>query len=205
MKLYKNRMRKVGCFLLLAMGCCYLTACNSRKAEVQKKVEQMQASVITVPYEQMECWATDSVISDSPWNKAKLQLVHYVDSATCSSCYLRKVALNTLLFGIERLSNNEFYNVFIITPDSKAKETLKSKYQGKQIPQTIFVDTANIFMKANPNIPSESMFHTFLLDENNKVVLVGNPMLNNKIEDMMISILEEKLGRKFCIEKINNE
>ena len=106
---------------------------------------------------------------------------------------------------METFSNNEFYNVFIITPDRKSKETLRSKYREKLIPQTIFVDTANVFMKANANIPSESMFHTFLLDENNKVVLVGNPMLNNKIEYMMISILEEKLGRKFNMEDMNNE
>lgn len=184
---------------------CYLSACNPRKAEVQRKVEQMQASVMAIPYEEMECWATDSVISGSPWNKAKLKLVHYVDSATCSSCYLQKIALKKNLFSMETFSNNEFYNVFIISPDRKSKETLRSKYREKLIPQTIFVDTANVFMKANANIPSESMFHTFLLDENNKVVLVGNPMLNNKIEDMMISILEEKLGREFCIEKINNE
>ena len=42
--------------------------------------------------------------------------------------------------------------------------------------------------------PSESMFHTFRLDENNKVILVGNPMLNKQIEDMMLSIVDEKLG-----------
>lgn len=198
-------MRFISYFLFSVMIGCYLSACNPRKAEVQRKVEQMQASVITVPYEQMECWATDSVISGSPWNKAKLKLVHYVDSATCSSCYLQKIALKKNLFSMETFSNNEFYNVFIITPDRKSKETLRSKYREKLIPQTIFVDTANVFMKANANIPSESMFHTFLLDENNKVVLVGNPMLNNKIEDMMISILEEKLGKEFCIEKINNE
>ena len=38
------------------------------------------------------------------------------------------------------------------------------------------------------------MFHTFRLDENNKVILVGNPMLNKQIEDMMLSIVDEKLG-----------
>ena len=80
------------------------------------------------------------------------------------------------------LSNNEFYNIFIINPDSKAKKMLESKYSDNLIPQTIFVDSANVFMEVDPNILSESMYHTFLLDENNKVILVGNPMLNKQLK-----------------------
>ena len=108
---------------------------------------------------------------------------------------------------METLSNNEFYNIFIINPDSKAKKELKLKYLEKSIPQTIFVDSANIFMKVNPNMPSESMFHTFLLDENNKVILVGNPMFNKQIEDMMLSIVEEKFGKSLIQQSrlANNE
>ena len=49
-------------------------------------------------------------------------------------------------------------------------------------------------MESNPNLPSESMYHTFMLDENNRVILVGDPMLNKQIEDMMLSIVDEKLG-----------
>lgn len=190
-------MKKVGYILLLAMGYCYLTACNSHKHDVQKAVEKMQMSAIAIPYDMMTCWAGDSIIEVSPWNKAKLKLVHYVDSATCSTCYLQKIALKKNLFSMETLSNNEFYNIFIINPDGKAKKKLKLKYLEKSIPQAIFVDSANFFLKANPNIPSESMYHTFLLDENNKIILVGNPMLNKQIEEMLLSLVEEKLGKKF--------
>lgn len=186
-------MRKIH-ILLFTIGCCILTACNSHKEDVQKALEKMQSSTISIPYERMECWSSDSIFEDKPWNKAKLKLVHYVDSATCSTCYLQKVAVCGLLFSMETLSDNEFYNVFIINPNIIAKKKLVSDFSGKLIPQTIFVDSANVFTKYNPNIPSGSMFHTFLLDENNKVILVGNPMLNKQIEDMMLSIVDEKLG-----------
>lgn len=189
-----HRIKTAGYILLIAMGYYSLSACNSHKAEVQATVEEMQSSAITIPYERMECWASDSILEDRPWNKAKLKLVHYVDSATCSTCYLQKIAIYGLLFSMETQSNNDFYNVFIINPNIIAKKKLISDFSGKLIPQTIFVDSANVFMEVNPNIPSESMFHTFLLDENNKVILVGNPMLNKQIEDMMLSIVDEKLG-----------
>lgn len=59
-------------------------------------------------------------------------------------------------------------------------------------------------MESNPNLPSESMYHTFMLDENNRVILVGDPMLNKQIEDMMLSIVEEKLGRRFSTRNLKN-
>lgn len=187
-------MRKIVYILSFTIGCCIITACNSHKEDIQKTLEKMQSSTISIPYERMECWTSDSILEDRPWNKAKLKLVHYVDSATCSTCYLQKIAIYGLLFSMEAQSNNDFYNVFIINPNIIAKKKLISDFSGKLIPQTIFVDSSNVFMESNPNLPSESMYHTFMLDENNKVILVGNPMLNKQIEDMMLSIVDEKLG-----------
>ena len=197
-------MRKIGYILSFTIGCCIITACNSHKEDVQKALEKMQSSTICIPYERMECWTSDSILEDRPWNKAKLKLVHYVDSATCSTCYLQKIAIYGFLFSMEAQSNNDFYNVFIINPNIIAKKKLISDFSGKLIPQTIFVDSTNVFMESNPNLPSESMYHTFMLDENNKVILVGNPMLNKQIEDMMLSIVEEKLGRRFSTRNLKN-
>lgn len=191
----RNRNRIIG-YILLSAICSFTCACNSEKKELQEKVEKLQSAAIDIPYDRMCCWTSDSIKVISPWNIAKLKLVHYVDSATCSTCYLHKIAANELLFRLEKLSNNEFYNIFIINPDNKAKKRLESDFQDKAIPQTIFVDSANVFTEVNPNIPSESMCHTFLLDEKNNVILVGNPIANEKIEDMFLSIVEKKLGKK---------
>ena len=197
----RKRNRITGRVLLFIMGCCLLAACNSQKRGLEEKIEKLQSKAIEMPYERMACWASDSIKAISPWNKAKLKLVHYVDSVTCSTCYLHKIAANELLFRMEKLSNNEFYNIFIINPDNKAKKRLEMDFNDKLIPQTIFVDSANVFTEVNPNIPSESMYHTFLLDENNKVILVGNPNANEKIGDMLQDVVEKKLGKKFNTSK----
>lgn len=168
---------------------------------MQETVEKMQQKAIEIPYDRMACWTNDSILEISPWKKAKMKLVHYIDSATCSTCYLQKAATNEFLHSMERLSKNEFYNVFIINPDKKTRTRIEDDFKEKQIPSTVFLDSANIFMGLNPNIPSESMFHTFLLDENNKVILIGNPMVNKQIEEMLVLIVEEKLGIKFNTKK----
>lgn len=191
------KIMRVTCYILLIAASIILSACNSQKKEIQEKIEQMQSSKIIIPYEKMECWTSDSLKSAASWKHAKLRLVHYVDSASCSSCLLQKVAKIDLLFRMETLSNNEFCNVFIATPKGKAKKKLKYEFEDERIPRTVFVDTADVFIQTNPNIPSETMYHTFLLDENDSIILVGNPLRGQEIEDMIVSVVEKKLGRKF--------
>lgn len=196
-------------FLFLIAAFSLITACESNKSKIKKTIEQMQSAQIEIPYDKLDCWTSDSIKEISPWKKAKLKLVHYIDSAQCSSCYLVKKQALEPLIKLEKESNNQFYNTFIVQPgvNSRNWKVLTEKYKHKSTPTTLFIDSVNVFIEANPNMPSESMYHTFLLDENNKVILVGNPMLNKQIEDMMLSIVEEKLGKSLIQQSrlANNE
>lgn len=68
----------------------------------------------------------------------------------------------------------------------------------KTIPPSIpiYVDTLGVFNRNNRHIPSNPELHTFLLDSNGYVLLVGNPLENEKIEKLFWQILEEKLGKR---------
>ena len=54
----------------------------------------------------------------------------------------------------------------------------------------VFIDTLSFFRRHNPQIPKDRMFHTFLLDESDSVVLVGNPMQNNQIDNLLKQIVD---------------
>lgn len=62
------------------------------------------------------------------------------------------------------------------------------------LPYPIYMDTTGIFHRTNPQLPSNPMLHTFLLDENNEVLVVGNPLENEKIDRMFWRTVKEKLG-----------
>ena len=59
----------------------------------------------------------------------------------------------------------------------------------------IILDTLGHFAKLNPHLPKNKALHTFLLDENNNVILVGNPLHNKKIKEMFYRIVEDRLGK----------
>ncbi|MBS4809127.1 MAG: hypothetical protein KH071_14815 [Paraprevotella sp.] len=60
----------------------------------------------------------------------------------------------------------------------------------------VYLDSLGVLERANPQIPSNPDLHTFLLDEDNNVLLVGNPIWNEKIKEMFWQIVEEKLGKR---------
>ena len=56
----------------------------------------------------------------------------------------------------------------------------------------IYFDYFGLLEKKNPHLPKSKSLHTFLMDKNGKVLLVGNPVRNNKINALMLDILEDK-------------
>lgn len=155
----------------------------------------MSSTPISVPLEKMKCLTHDSILDRTPWIYAKLKLVHYIDSADCSSCYLTKIMNEEYLFQKEKESNNNFYNIFIVDPrgNKSSLYSLKMQHDNNEIPSTIFIDSDHVFIDANSRIPKESMYHIFLLDEKNNVIFVGNPLANEEMKEKIFRIINERL------------
>ena len=49
----------------------------------------------------------------------------------------------------------------------------------------IYVDTAYIFRENNKHIPSETRYHNFLINSKGEILLVGNPLENKKIRNIL--------------------
>ncbi|MDR3093410.1 MAG: hypothetical protein LBU62_02055, partial [Bacteroidales bacterium] len=57
----------------------------------------------------------------------------------------------------------------------------------------VYIDKESFFHKKNPNIPSDERMHTFLLDENNKVVLVGSPIRNEMLWELYKELIQSQI------------
>lgn len=68
---------------------------------------------------------------------------------------------------------------------------VKEKFMASDFGKTIFIDKTGVFRKRNPVFPESNIMHVLLLDKNNHVVLVGNPLNNEKIEELLYAKLRE--------------
>ena len=124
---------------------------------------------------------------------SELKLVVYMDSMICSPCAIKRMNLwNDLLEDTKKYDGRlSFY--FIFSPKKKDESKLRFAFKNTLFDYPVILDNVYEFKKKNPHLPQNSQLHTFLLDKENKVILVGNPLINIKIEEMFYKIIEEEL------------
>lgn len=120
-------------------------------------------------------------------------LLMYFEGITCASCELKELS------DIENNNrHDELWNslrklyVFNVNPESA--NNLYVNICRQRIENDVFFDTCGIFRSTNPIIPDSKMFHTFVLDRENNVALVGNPFKNQKLKELLSRIVKEKMS-----------
>jgi hypothetical protein len=122
-----------------------------------------------------------------------LKIALYVGSDACTECQLNLPFWKTFIPHLDSLTSSAVDICFFIQPYSTREIELILKQECFGYP--VIIDTADLFNKRN-QLPKNPSFHCFLLDENNRVILIGNPIQNPKIRDLYIRTICERLGIK---------
>ena len=58
------------------------------------------------------------------------------------------------------------------------------------------MDTCNAFIQANPTFPVSFAFRTFVMRKDGKVLLVGDPFKNEKMEQLFLKVIDKEKQRR---------
>ena len=193
MKKYLNIVckMKISQYFIRLLLLVFLFGCDN--AKIEKEILQLQSKIISFPCNMnITIHGRDTLIPG--YVEKGLKLVIYTDSIDCSSCIISKMYLwNSIMKNTESYKNKlKFY--YIISPQEQHIKKIRLALSGADFNYPVLLDTLREFEKLNPHLPKNRALHTFLLDENNNVILVGSPLYNKKIEEMFYKIVEEKLG-----------
>ena len=163
------------------------------KRDFKDEILQMQNRHVILSLDSMDYRNIEKKIMEK---QPVLKLVVYSDTLICSSCRLREMQKWNPFLKRMKHYKEDINAYFIFRPLAKDMDVFN--FTMKALPPLcpIYVDTANVFLRNNPQIPNDPIMHTFLLDEDNNVLLVGNPLENEKIEELFWQIVEEKLGKR---------
>ncbi|MDE6158883.1 MAG: hypothetical protein K2F69_02120 [Bacteroidaceae bacterium] len=118
------------------------------------------------------------------------KILIYKDATSCTPCAIdRMYAWNDMIKQFDK------YNVrwiFIISPQKEQIENMYLAIEYSYLKSAIYVDTANIFPKENEHIMSNAKDQVMLIDKDNKIIVIGNPMQDINVQSNMIKILQEK-------------
>lgn len=176
-------MRFIICSLPLLMGVC--SSCQEGdKERIANLVTEWQGKEIFLPDKgAFTIQGKDTVQFPIESN---YKILVYVDSTGCTSCRLQLQRWKQLIEEVDSVSNKSVQFLFYLTPKNVKEARYITRRDNFTYP--LCVDLSNEIDQLN-NFPKEDMFHTFLLDADNKVKVIGNPVHNKAVHSLYIDAI----------------
>ncbi len=174
--------------IILFLACVIGTSCNNAE-RIKKKIKRMQLQETHLHLSEMDLYTMEDNEKEVLYffERCPMKLVVYVDSTSCSSCLIKNMYhWYDIIDEIKRRYHEKLKIVFIFNPIKKQLRMFVYAYRNSAFGYPIFVDTTNVFRKMNTHIPNNKEYHIFLLNEKNRVVLVGCPLTNPELKEIYL-------------------
>lgn len=181
-------------FITFICSVLFFVACSNRERQFSNEIKVLQSRAIRLPSKSLIVQEGKEV-QRSNINKEILKLIVYADSLECTPCAINHIDSWKYLINYMEQFNNQLRFYFIFSPKKKEAYETKLMLAQMKFNYPILLDTLGEFESLNTHLPKNRTLHTFLLDKDNNVILVGNPSRNKKIKEMFNKIVEEKLGK----------
>lgn len=167
-------------------------SCDNEQKEKEKQILQLvnewQGKQIVFPENAVFTrYLTDTTNYQIPQSEYKVLI--YVDSIGCTSCKLQLHKWKELIEYTDSVTQNKVPFLFFFHPKDAKEIRYLLKRDGFDRP--ICIDLDDRLNKLN-KFPADMTFQTFLLDKNNKVAVLGNPVHNTAVKDLYLKQITGK-------------
>lgn len=167
-----------------------LYSCNSNE---YRKYTKDTKKEITRLFDTKLCFPDDLLMvykdSISPFNQTGLHhtplKIVTIISGDCLNCVQ---SINDWARLIEVFRHNKKVKIFIIVLSDGVDHFIDSYYSNVSIDYPLLIDE-NYFMLINNELSEKIELRTFLLNKNNDIILVGNPLLGSTVEELYIETI----------------
>ena len=183
MKIY-SKWLLLSAFLAVCVSCR-----ESRHNQMERLVQEWNGKEIRFPsHPVFTRFVTDTVPYRIP--KTDYKVVVFVDSVGCISCKLQLPKWKEFMHEVDSLCEGKVAFVFFFQSADVKELRYILRRDGFSLP--VCIDTDDSFNSLN-HFPGEMMFQTFLVDSENRVKVIGNPIHNLSVKELY---LKELTGMK---------
>lgn len=169
--------------LFLVVSFC---ACNHPdQKKVKKLVDEWQGKEILFPDNSVFTYYGKDTVPGFPAGSG-YKILMYVDTTGCMSCRLQLERWSQWIAYLDTASAFPVSYLFYFHPKDPAELSDLLKYKSFHLP--VCIDTDDRLNRLN-RFPKEFRFQTFLLDTNNRVKVIGNPVDNMLVRDLYLKVL----------------
>ena len=179
--------------ITLIMCVWMLASCQeSREEAVLRLVSEWNGKEIKFPSRSVfTIQGKDTV--DFEFGHADYKVITYIDSVGCTSCKLQLHRWKQLVAKVDSLTDGCVPFLFYFHP--KDMKELRYLTRRDDFTNPVCFDEKDELNQLN-QFPSDMTFQTFLLDKDNKVVAMGNPVLNPNIKVLYLDVIMGKTKEK---------
>lgn len=162
-----------------------LLACKeSNKNKITRLVNEWQGKEIIFPENiTFTLYGKDTVDYKIP--KSDYKILMYVDSIGCTSCKLQLPRWKEFIKYADSLTNSSIPLLVFFHP--KDRKEINYILRRDKFEYPVCVDNEDLLNQIN-HFPAQAAFQTFLLDNKNKVVAIGNPIHNINVKELYLKL-----------------
>ena len=193
MKVKNNRDINQKQLLLIVLIVSFsLSSCkdNKRREESVRIVKEWTGKEILFPVG-IPCQSLDSDTACIDFSNPAYKILVYVDSAGCLSCRLKLTEGKRIIAEADTLFSGQVDFLFFFQPKRMDERELQLIFRNNGFRHPVFIDTNNEINTFN-KFPSQTEYQCFLLDRDNKVILIGNPSLNTGVWQLFKKYISER-------------
>lgn len=175
-------MRTIFIFVYILL---FASCQNSDKSRIAHMIDEWDGKEIIYPDDLV---FTTMGEDTAKWflKDSRYTIVTYADSIGCMGCKLKLPAWKDFISYLDSVSDHAVKVIFILHPRDEKEMAHLIKYNNFLYP--VCLDTNDSFNKIN-KIPSNLAFQTFLLDNKNKVIAIGNPIHNPNVRTLYLNLI----------------
>jgi hypothetical protein len=177
------------------VNCCLFFSCKNKvKNDAIKIVAEWKDEEIKF-LEGLLCFSMGGGTTCVDLYSDHCKIMLYVDSPDCTSCRLKLSEWKKIMQESDTVFIRYPEFVFFFQPKKNDEKELAFLFRQHGFRHPVFVDRENEIGKRNGSL-SNPEYQCFLLDMDNKVIIVGNPTLNPGIWTLFKKIITEKESNK---------
>ncbi|WP_195425093.1 DUF1573 domain-containing protein [Bacteroides cellulosilyticus] len=169
-------------YVLVLVFFLLISCKESKKESISHLVTEWMGKEIAYPDDiAFTLWGKDTIM-----NRTSYTIVTYADSIGCINCKLQLKKWLAFITELRDKVGDKVKMHFILFPKDP-KEMVALLRQDK-FDYPVCIDVNDSFNKLN-HLSSIMMFQTFLLNEDNEVIAIGNPIYNPKVKELYVGII----------------
>lgn len=182
-------MKHLNLILLILL----LISCQDKKRnQITHLVSEWQGKEIIIP-KSMTFNSLDKNIENFKISNTSYKVLIYVDSAGCTSCKLQLPKWKEMISYTDSITGGQLLYLFFFHPKDEKEIAFLLKMDNFNYP--VCIDKEDVLNQLN-RFPDDISFQTFLLDPNNNVVVIGNPIHNPAVKELYIQQISKKTSAK---------